>query len=60
MVYTLAEDGCFVTWWNNSPKEWNEIKLPNVEFEIIDVDPPKNNYFNHKQYFMPKYVHKIK
>ena len=60
MVNTLAEDGCLVTWWNNSPKEWNEMKLPNVEFETINVNPPVNNYFNHKKYFMPKYVHKTK
>ena len=23
---------------------------------IIKVDPPQNDYFNHKEYFIPKYI----
>lgn len=58
LVELVANKGCRITWWNNSPREWNEMKLPNVEFEQIKVNPPKNNYFNHQVYFMPKYIHK--
>jgi hypothetical protein len=57
LVELVANDNCRVTWWNNSPREWNEMKLPNVKFEQITVNPPKNNYFNHQVYFMPQYIH---
>jgi|TARA_R110000851_G_scaffold285798_1_gene439594 hypothetical protein len=58
LVELVANDNCKVTWWNNRPREWNEMKLPNVNFEQVPVNPPQNNYFNHKVYFMPKYTHK--
>jgi len=58
LVELVAKDNCNVTWWNNLPKEWNEMKLPDVEFKQIPVNPPQNNYFNHKVYFMPQYIHK--
>lgn len=60
MIKALANDKCHVTWWNNASKQRDELRLgiEKIDFEIIEVDPPKNTYFNHKQYLMPKYVHK--
>lgn len=45
------------TWWNNSPKERDEHKLGGVTYERFEVNPVENDYFNHKKYFMPKYIH---
>ena len=53
----ICKPGCKITWWNNSPFEYNELKIPGTEFEILHVNPPKNDYFNHKEFYMPKYVH---
>jgi protein-L-isoaspartate O-methyltransferase len=55
----ICNDGCKITWWNNSPFEYNELKLPGVEFEILHVNPPKNKYFNHTTFYMPKYIHHV-
>lgn len=52
----ITNPRCAMTWWNNLSEEYDEFKLEGVEFEIIDVNPPKNMYFNHKQYYMPKYI----
>ena len=45
-----------ITWWNNLPERYNEFKLKGTRFEIMDVKPPENSYFNHQQYYMPKYI----
>ncbi len=50
----LTNKGARVTWWNNDPAEKNIFNIPNVEYNAIDVDPPKNIYFNHKVYYLPK------
>ena len=41
-------------WWNSITGSNNYYNIPDVTYEIIDIDPPKNNYFNHKQYYLPK------
>lgn len=53
----ICKPKCLVTWWNNSPTEYNEFKIKNTKFTILDVNPPKNTYFNHKHYYMPKYIY---
>ena len=52
----ITNPKCAMTWWNNLDEEYNEFKLEGVKFEIIDVNPPKNMYFNFKKYYMPKYI----
>ena len=47
-----------VTWWNNLPERYNEFNLKGTRFEIMDVNPPENSYFNHDKYYMPKYITK--
>lgn len=59
IIDLIAKPKCKITWWNNLPKEDNKrftIK-EKTNFEVIDVNPPKNTYFNHKKYYMPKYTH---
>ena len=60
IIPKIAKPNCRITWWNNTPKKDNtRFKVKeSSEFEIIEVDPPKNTYFNHKQYYMPKYIHR--
>jgi hypothetical protein len=38
------------TYFKNAPS--------GVEYEILEVNPPENDYFNHKKYYMPKYTFK--
>ena len=54
---SIANQNCHVTWWNNLPEEFNEFKMDNTQFEVLNVDPPQNYYFNHKHYYMPKYIY---
>lgn len=53
----IAKPNCKITWWNNLPEEYNEFKIEGTTFEILNVNPPKNDYFNHKHYYMPKYIY---
>ena len=58
VVSNICKPNCKITWWNNTSDEWNELKLEGeVDYEIIDVNPPLNKYFNHKKYYMPKYIY---
>ena len=54
-----TNEGCHITFWNCNPREKNGCgfdKAYNVVYELIEVDPPKNTYFNHKTYYLPKVV----
>ena len=57
LLPNICNDGCLLTWWNNLPSEYNEFKLENTSFKILNVNPPKNSYFNHKHYYMPQYIY---
>jgi len=60
VVDLIAKPNCRITWWNNLYKEDNRMfKIKQKSsFDVIDVNPPKNTYFNNKQYYMPKYIHR--
>ena len=54
-----TNEGCHITFWNCNPREKNGCgfgKEYNVTYELIEVDPPKNTYFNYKTYYLPKVV----
>ena len=53
-VESFAKSGAKVTWWNNNPDESTIHNIDGVEYEVIDVDPPLNNYFTSSKYYMPK------
>ena len=59
IIDKIAKPKCRITWWNNLYREDNRRfeTHKNSEWEKIEVDPPKNTYFNNKFYFMPKYIH---
>tara|TARA_R100001443_G_scaffold65222_1_gene74515 strand:+ start:1403 stop:1963 length:561 start_codon:yes stop_codon:yes gene_type:complete len=53
-ISSLVKTGTKVTWWNNNPNATTIHNINGVTYEIIYVDPPSNNYFNSKKYYMPK------
>lgn len=57
IVPQIANPNCRITWWNNHDREKNIHKLKKTTFEILNVDPPKNTYFNYKYYYMPKCIY---
>ena len=51
---SLVKPGGVATWWNSVTGSNNYYNIPDVTYNIIDVDPPENTYFNHKKYYLPK------
>ena len=43
-----------VATWRNSINGSNHYNISDVSYEIIEINPPSNSYFNHKQYYLPK------
>ena len=50
----LVKPGGVVTWWNMLPSSVNLHKIPEVDYQMFDIDPPQNSYFNSKKYYLPK------
>ena len=50
----FTKQGTKVTWWNNNPDSTNYYNIPDVTYEIINIKPPSNNYFNSSTYYLPK------
>ena len=50
----LVKKGSKVSWWNSINSENNYYNIKNVSYEAIKINPPKNNYFNHTTYYLPK------
>ena len=53
VVKNLVKSGSYVTWWNSKPKPENVYGIEGVAYTRYEVDPPQNNYFNHKEYYLP-------
>jgi len=53
VVKSLTKPGSYVTWWNAIPQEKNVYGIEGVVYTKYEVDPPQNNYFNHKEYYLP-------
>ena len=53
----LCNENCRITWWNNWLNNCETFGYDDVEFESIKVDPPLNDYFNYKEYLLPKYIY---
>tara|TARA_R110000803_G_scaffold101721_1_gene169714 strand:- start:208 stop:774 length:567 start_codon:yes stop_codon:yes gene_type:complete len=49
----LAKSGAHITWWNSLSEENNVYGFENVTYTKYSVDPPKNNYFVAKKYYLP-------
>ena len=50
---SLTKSGTRYSWWNGASIKDTD-SMNGIEFEIINIDPPKNNYFNSKVYYLPK------
>ena len=50
---SLTKPRAHVTWWNVIPKSENIYGFKNVTYTKYDVDPPENNYFVAKEYYLP-------
>ena len=42
------------TWWNALPTPSNVFGIDGVEYQEFSINPPKNTYFNHTKYYLPK------
>ena len=53
VVESLVKSGAHVSWWNGLPKESNFYNIEGVTYTKYEVNPPPNNYFEFKEYFLP-------
>ena len=52
LIPSFMKPGGRATWWGSH--EELSMGFDNVTFDIHDVNPPTNQYFNHNQYYLPK------
>ena len=50
----LTKSRTKVTWWNNNIDASTIHDIDGVEYEVINVNPPSNCYFNSTEYYLPK------
>jgi len=53
-IASLVKSGAKVTWWNNNDSATTIQDISGVEYEVINVNPPSNSYFNSSKYYLPK------
>ena len=53
-IASLCKSGAKVTWWNNNDNATTIQDIDGVEYEVINVNPPSNSYFNSNKYYLPK------
>ena len=51
---SLMKAGGKATWWNSMTGSNNYYDIPDVTYDVYDVNPPSNSYFNYNQYYLPK------
>ena len=51
---SLMKAGGNATWWNSMIGSENYYGISDVVYDIYEVAPPINNYFNYSQYYLPK------
>jgi len=51
---SLMKAGGKATWWNSMTGSDNYYEISDVIYDVYDVNPPLNSYFNHNQYYLPK------
>lgn len=54
---TLCKPGAHITWWNSVSKQENVYGFEDVTYTKYNVNPPKNDYFNYKEYYLPLKVY---
>jgi len=53
-IASLVKPEAKVTWWNNNDSATTIHNISGVEYEVINVNPPANCYFNSNKYYLPK------
>ena len=53
-LFLFMKEGGKATWWNSMTESNNFYNIPDVTYDIYNVNPPTNQYFNNNQYFLPK------
>ena len=53
-ITQLTKKGTLFTFWNIKTSPTNIFKFEDVEYDIYDINPPQNSYFNSNKYFLPK------
>jgi protein arginine N-methyltransferase 2 len=51
---SLMKAGGKATWWNSMTGSENYYDISDVTYDVYDVNPPVNSYFNYNQYCLPK------
>ena len=51
---SLMKAGGKATWWNSMTGSENYYGISDVTYDVYDVNPPLNSYFNYNQYYLPK------
>ena len=51
---SLMKAGGKATWWNSMTGSDNYYDISDVIYDVYDVNPPLNSYFNYNQYYLPK------
>ena len=50
----LMKEGGKATWWNSMTGSDNYYDISDVTYDVYDINPPLNSYFNYSQYYLPK------
>jgi hypothetical protein len=58
LIYKISKKKTKLSWWNNLNIPYSRVSPIGTEYEEIEVNPPENDYFNHKKYYIPKYTFK--
>ena len=51
---SLMKAGGKATWWNSMTGSDNYYDISDVTYDVYDVNPPLNGYFNYSKYYLPK------
>ena len=53
-ITQLTKTGTLLTFWNMLSEPMNIFRFENVEYDVYDITPPQNSYFNSNKYYLPK------
>jgi protein arginine N-methyltransferase 2 len=53
-ITQLTKTGTLLTFWNMLSEPMNIFRFENVEYDVYDITPPQNSYFNSSKYYLPK------
>jgi len=57
-VLQLGKPGTLLTFWNPFSEPSNIFGFDDAEYDVHNVNPPKNSYFEFDKYYLPKIIMK--